>query len=282
MNFHRPTDLAQALEIRAQTGAKILAGGTDIYPALSGPELVEEVLDITVIPELKQIYETSEGWHIGATCTWAQVANASFPSGFAALQQAARKVGSQQIQNTGTIGGNLCNASPAADGVPPLLVLDAQAEIGSSQGNRRVSLDKFILGVRKVDLRESELLVGLFIPHKSTQGGAAFEKIGARKHLIISISMVAVRLEVYAGKITCAAISVGASSPVAKRIFDLEKLLIGLNFNEISHIKALISKQVKLSLEPIDDIRANATYRDIAAIELIERALRRAFMVAVS
>ncbi|WP_456389898.1 FAD binding domain-containing protein [Profundibacter sp.] len=273
MAYFRPTDLKQAYGILADTGAKILAGGTDIFPAQARRELRGEVLDISAISELGGITQTKAGWRIGATTTWSEIAKAPLPPALAALQQAAREVGSLQIQNSATIAGNLCNASPAADGVPPLLVLEAEVEIGSLGGGRRLPLSEFITGVRETALKAGEIVTALHIPQGAAQGTSAFRKLGARKYLVISICMVAARLELVDGVIRKAAISVGSCSPVARRLPDLETALIGYRHDNPAAWQDVLEQQACALLSPIADIRADAEYRKIAAIELVNRTI---------
>ena len=127
--YLRPTRTEEALERLAAAPLTVLAGGTDHYPARVGKPLAEDILDITALEALRGIRATDAGWRIGATTSWTQVIEAQLPPLFDALKQAAREVGGVQIQNAGTVAGNLCNASPAADGVPALLALDAHLEL---------------------------------------------------------------------------------------------------------------------------------------------------------
>src|SRR5690606_31706996 len=120
--------LEEALQALARPFA-VLAGGTDFYPVRVGRAVTEDVLDITGIAALRGISETSAGWRLGATSSWGELIEADLPPMFDGLKQAAREVGGRQIQNTGTIAGNVCNASPAADGVPALLALDSEVEL---------------------------------------------------------------------------------------------------------------------------------------------------------
>ena len=121
--YLRPTRTEEALERLASAPLTVLAGGTDHYPARVARPLAEDILDITALEALRGIRETEEGWRIGATTSWTQLIEAELPPLFDALKQAAREVGGVQIQNAGTVAGNLCNASPAADGVPALLAI---------------------------------------------------------------------------------------------------------------------------------------------------------------
>ena len=281
MSYHRPDTLARAIKVLAATNARILAGGTDIFPAERRQTLTGEILDLTGIADLRGIRQTPDGWRIGATTTWSDIANASLPAGFAALQEAARVVGAQQVQNAGTIGGNLCNASPAADGIPPLLVLEGEVEIAASNGTRRMALAQFVQGVRKVDLRPGEILKAVHIAAANVHGASAFEKLGARTYLVISITMVAARVVVSDGKISAAAISVGAASPVARRLSGLEEGLIGRDINDLSAWRGSIRAHIATVLSPLKDIRGDEAYRLSAAEILISRAVNRALQGAV-
>jgi len=256
-------------------GAMIVAGGTDIYPAHVGRPLPASVVDISRIAELQGISATATGLRIGAAVTWSELLAAQLPSAFDALKQAAREVGSRQIQNRGTVAGNLCNASPAADGVPPLLSLDAQVELVSPRGLRQMPLERFITGYRRTALTPGELLTAVLIPNCSIAGTSAFEKLGARRYLVISIIMAAARIEFAdGGRIGNARIAVGAASPVAVRLPSLEDDLRGLAPGV--RPSSLLADRHLEPLKPISDLRAAATYRRDAARTVIGRALDRA------
>lgn len=276
MAYHRPTSLTDALDLLATSDVPILAGGTDVFAMETGRELRGDVLDITAIAQLNGISQSDDGWRIGATTTWSEVANAALPAAFMALQQAAREVGSLQIQNSATVAGNLCNASPAADGVPPLLILDACVEVGSQQGTRQIPLSEFVTGVRKTALKSGEMVTAIVIPSTAMHGTSAFRKLGARKYLVISICMVAARLIITDEVITEAAISVGSCSPVACRMPVLESAMLGQRFDDPKAWQAVLEQQVNHLLSPIDDIRADAGYRSTVAVELINRSIQDA------
>jgi CO/xanthine dehydrogenase FAD-binding subunit len=264
--------VAEAVALLAQGGWRVLAGGTDLYPG-AGRQLSGAVLDVTGIAGLDGIARDG-GLRIGAATSWAAIAAASLPPACRALQQAARVVGGRQVQVAGTIGGNLCNASPAADGVPPLLALAAEVELASPAGVRRLGLADFLLGPRRTALDPAELLTAVVIPEAGLAGRSAFVKLGARSHLVISIAMVAARVEVAAGRVTGAAVAVGAASPVARRLPQVEAALTGAPLAEVAaRIRAV---DVQASLAPIDDVRATAAYRNHAAVDLVRRAVAEA------
>src|SRR5262249_12973399 len=153
---------------------------------------------------------------------------ASLPPLFDGLKLAAREVGGVQIQNAGTLAGNLCNASPAADGVPALLALDAVVELAGPGGERSLPLERFILGPRRTALQTGELATAIRVPKPRGAARSHFLKLGARKYLVISIVMVAATIEVAAdGRVAAAKVAVGACSPVAQRLRMLEMRLAG-------------------------------------------------------
>jgi CO/xanthine dehydrogenase FAD-binding subunit len=271
--YHAPTNLHEALRIASEGRAKIIAGGTDVYPSTKQGKFQRQFLDVTRISELKQIALQEDCVRVGAAVSWTQVINADLPPAFLALQEAAREVGSIQIQNAGTVAGNLCNASPAADGVPPLLVLDASVEIASSaRGTRVVPLSDFILGVRRTALAPDELVTAILVPAVPANLCSAFEKLGSRRYLVISITMVAALVGCNSdGSITEARIAVGACSPVAQRLLQLEASLIGQRVSEVNVDMAHL-----LTLAPIDDVRGSKEFRLNVVAEQCRRAIDRA------
>ncbi len=273
MDFARPSKIEEALVLLASGTWDILSGGTDYYPGLRDEPPEAPILDISAISELRGIAREVDGWRIGALATWTDVIRADLPPAFNGLKLAAREVGSIQIQNRATLVGNLCNASPAADGVPPLLVLDAKVEIASAQGRRVVPLSEFVLGNRHTAMSDTEIVTGVLVPERAGHGVSSFVKLGSRKYLVISIAMVAVRLVVDAGYVAEAAVSVGACSEVALRLGGLEQALAGV---QVDDIEAVITDGHFADLDPISDVRASAGYRRDAAQELVRRALREA------
>ncbi|MDO9639149.1 MAG: FAD binding domain-containing protein [Pseudotabrizicola sp.] len=268
-SYARPQTLDEAIGMLAQGQRRILAGGTDLYPA-AGVQLDGDVLDLTAIAALDGI-TPGAGLRIGACTTWTAIAEAALPPALRCLQQAARQVGGRQVQNAGTIGGNLCNASPAADGVPPLLALNALVELAGPQGLRQLPLAQFLTGPRQTLRAKDEVLTAVIVPEAALHGHSSFVKLGARAYLVISIAMVAARVQVADGRITSAAIAVGACSGVAQRLPAVEAALIGaLLADAAARVRAA---DLAAALSPIDDVRATATYRMVAATELVRRAV---------
>ena len=253
----------------------MLAGGTDFYPALGARPVGENVLDISRLVGLRGLSETADHIFIGARTTWTDIIGATLPPAFDALRQAARDVGSIQIQNRATVAGNLCNASPAADGVPALMVLDAEVELRSRSGTRWLTLDAFLLGNRVTALKTNELLTGIRVPKRSATGTSSFYKLGARRYLVISIAMAAARLVIDdAGNIADAAVCVGACSAVARRLGALEAALRGGRAD--GSLPGLVRPEHLAPLAPIDDVRGSAAYRRDAALEIVRRAIAAA------
>lgn len=274
--YHKAASLQDALEMLAREPArKVLAGGTDVYPAKTtragwGQRSYPDVLDIWSLDELRGIARRGETWRIGALATWSDIIAAALPAAFDGLKLAAREVGSVQVQNRGTIAGNICNASPAADGMPPLLCLDARIEITSLNGTRTVPLASFVDGYRHTVLRPGELVTAVEVPASDGQGD--FLKLGARRYLVISIAMAAGVVALCAdGTIRTARIAVGSCSAVAQRLERLETLLIGRRPDP-----SLVTPLHLDHLTPLDDVRGSASYRKAAALQLVRDLVARA------
>lgn len=270
-SYLRPTSQSEALAALAQGRRTVLAGGTDYYPSRVGKPLTDDILDIGAIAALRGIREEADHWRIGATTSWSELIAARLPPLFDGLTLAAREIGGVQIQNAGTVAGNVCNASPAADGVPPLLALDARVEVADSTGSRSLALADFILGNRRTLLRPEQLLTAILIPKPAHAARSHFLKLGARKYLVVSIVMVAATLEVEAGRVSAARVALGAASAVAQRLPLLEAALIG------KRCDARLGEQAQFEclapLAPIADVRASAEYRLDAGLTLLRRLL---------
>ncbi|RWP43744.1 xanthine dehydrogenase family protein subunit M [Mesorhizobium sp.] len=271
IRYAKPTTVDEALALLGEASWRILAGGTDFYPAQGAKPFRENVLDINGLATLRGIAETEDHWVIGARTTWTDLVRHPLPAAFDALKQAAREVGSVQIQNVASIAGNLCNASPAADGVPALLVLDAEVELRSTAMARHLPLEKFILGNRRTELQPGEMVTAIRVPKNAGTGTSAFVKLGARRYLVISIAMAAARLTIEDGIVGNAAVAVGSCSVVAKRLAGVEAALRGLPVDH-ALITAIQSAPMD-ELSPIGDVRGSAEYRLDAVREIVARAV---------
>ena len=268
-DYLRPVSLEEALQALARPWT-VLAGGTDFYPARVGRAIDENVLDISAIAALRGIAEGPAGWRLGATTTWSELLETPLPPLFDGLKQAAREIGGRQIQNAGTVAGNLCNASPAADGVPPLLALDAEVELAGRAGTRRLPLSAFLTGNRRTVLAPGELLIAIHLPRAAHEARSAFLKLGARRYLVISIAMAAATVELDGRRVAAARVAVGACSAVAQRLPGLEAALAGV---PIDRLAERVDTAHLAPLTAIDDVRGSAAYRTDAVVTLLRRLL---------
>jgi CO/xanthine dehydrogenase FAD-binding subunit len=271
-SYLRPERLEDALDALGSRALTVLAGGTDFYPARVGQPLDDDVLDITAISGLRDIADEGERWTIGALVTWTDLLRADLPPCFDGLRAAAREIGGVQVQNAGTIVGNVCNASPAADGVPVLLTLNAAIELASAAGRRSVPIHEFIVGNRSTLRRPDELVTGISIPRPGPGAASTFVKLGARGYLVISIVSAAVLIEPLEGEVAGARVGVGACAPVARRLPALEAALRGRPL-DLTLADALDEGELHETLSPIDDVRGSADYRREAAGIALRRAL---------
>lgn len=277
-DYLRPARLDDALAILAGRAMPVLAGGTDFYPARVGRPIDCDILDITRVAQLRGVHDEGNLFRIGAMVTWSELIATPLPpqydGQFAALRAAAREVGGVQIQNAGTVTGNLCNASPAADGVPPLMALGARVELASQRGLRQVPLTDFIVGNRKTLRRADELVTAVLVPKWRAGARSTFLKLGHRRYLVISIAMVSVVLAVDStGRISMSGVAVGACSVAAQRLSSLEARLIG---RPVLEAASLVTADDFHQLTPIDDVRGSAAYRLDAALTLVRQALSEA------
>ena len=272
-SYLRPKTIEEALAELSAGPRILLAGGTDYYPARVGQPLDDDILDITAISGLAGIADAGDHWRIGALARWADLARTDLPAAFDGLKAAALQIGGAQVQNAGTICGNICNASPAADGTPNLLVLDAAVELSATGTSRTLPVGEFVTGNRTTERRPDELVSALLIPKAPDGARSGFLKLGARHYLIISITMVAILLSPAAdGTVAEARVAVGACSPVPQRLPSLEDALRGCALD--AGLADIPDPSHLAPLEPIDDIRATAAYRLDATLTLLRRALR--------
>ena len=270
LNYFRPDNLNDCLVALRENSWTLLAGGTDFYPARVGKKLNEKVLDLTGIRELRSIRVTEDNISIGALTTWTDIVNAKLPNAFVGLKKAAKTIGGVQTQNAGTICRNVCNASPAADSVPNLMALDAKVKLMSVKETRILPLEDFILGNRKTARKSDEFVTGLIIPHPRMDTRSNFEKLGSRAFLVISIAMVGVVTEVTeTGEIVNLNVAVGSCSAVSQRLHLLENEAKGQKLQDLE-IKPLHLE----NLEPIDDIRGTAAYRNAVIPEMVLRTIK--------
>jgi CO/xanthine dehydrogenase FAD-binding subunit len=271
-SYLRPDRLDEALRALAAFPLTVLAGGTDVYPARVGRFVDDDILDISALPGLRAIAIDDGLVRIPAQATWTDVVRADLPAAFDGLKAAARAIGGVQIQNRGTVCGSLCNASPAADGLPNLIALDARVELTSRGGRREVPAASFMVGNRRTLRRPEELVTAVLVPLPSASARSAFLKLGSRAYLVISIAMVAAVMDVDdRGRVASARIVVGACSEVPQRVPAVEARLVGRDASP-DLAREIVAADLA-ALTPIDDVRGTAAYRRDAALTLVRRAL---------
>lgn len=258
----RPRSLDEALALRAEhPDASVLAGGTDLMVSLElGAWAPTRVLDLWRVAELRGIATSPEGLtRVGALCTWTDVARSSLLPG--ALRDAARTVGAPQIQNRGTVGGNIVNASPAGDSLPMWLALDAELELRSTRGVRTVPASAFWLAYRRTALAHDELLTAVLLPPRAWAPAGpdhlAYRKVGTRLAQAISKVVLGGRLRVEGGVVMEARVALGSVAPVPLRLPRVEAALVGRPLAEAPAAAELVAADI----HPIDDIRSTADYR---------------------
>ncbi len=262
----QPRNLPEALEMKAKHGdrAKILAGGTDLLVLLKDRKLkAEVVMSLSRLRELNFIrFEEGRGATLGALATHGAVANSPIMrQKFPDLAEACAQVGAVQIQNLGTVGGNLCNASPAADAAPPLLLMDAVLTLASARGERTVSIHDFFLGPRQCVLQPDEILKEIFMPQISGRRGAIYLKLGRRKAMEIAIVGVGIAVHLNGSDqvVSECRIAMGSVAPTPVRARRGEKI-----FKDRELKDELIEEAAEVAAEeasPISDVRGTREYR---------------------
>ena len=269
MAVYIPSNLKAALDILRDPECIVISGGTDYFPALKRCNGVKKLVSLMSVPEIQGLKSERTGIRMGAALTWTQLIKSDLPPAFDALKTAGRQVGSLQIQNAATVVGNLCNASPAADGMPPLFALNAEVELHSAmRGRRQVPLSEFVQGVRKTDRESDEIVTSVFVPNPPEGMQSVFSKLGSREYLVISIAMTALNVVLDKnGRVKDMRVAVGACSTVAQRLSLLENDARGKLLSEID-----LSLDHLAVLSPIDDVRASAMYRRDVVLEQIRQA----------
>ena len=269
--FIAPKTLDAALEaLRERPNAVVLAGGTDLWPHWTGsgprPQLV---LSLHRLAALSRIEQQDGELRIGALCTHRQLGSSELVQEAApALAAAAKTVGAAQIQNRGTLGGNLANASPAADLPPALLAAEAVVELASCAGKRELPLRDFFIAYRTVDRRPDELLVAVRLRPLPAGSNEFFRKVGTRKAQAISKVVAAARIALSAqGQVTQATLAFGSVAATPLRLTSVEQWL---KDKPLAAARAAVAAQVRAAVNPIDDLRSSAAYRRHVSGAIVE------------
>ena len=273
--YERPETVEAALEMLGGAQARPLAGGTDLIPQLrESRREARLVVDLKHIPGLNSIDRwTDGGWRIGAAVSVRKLAaDAGIVHDHPGLIEAARLIGSLQIQSRATLGGNLCNGAPSADAVPLMISLAAQAQVAGAGGPRTVPLESLLLGPGKTALAPGELLVALLLPPRPTRSAARYLRFTPRREMDIAIAGSGVAVTLGAGgEIESARITLASVAPVPLRAGQAEARLIGERPSA-----ALLAEAAQIAggeARPISDTRASADYRRELVAVLTRRAL---------
>ncbi len=271
--YHQPETVEEAVNLlHKQSEVKILAGGTDLIPKMKQRLFnPKHIINLKKIPSLKGIKETERGIWIGATTKLRDIEKSKLVKEKIPLQyQCVKTIGSVQIRNMGTLGGNVCNASPAADGALGLIALNATIHITGINGERDVAVEDFFRGPGESVLGKDELVTGFTVPAPEEATGFHFISIG-RMALDISTISVAVTVTLREGEVSDSRICLGSVAPVPLRLKKVEGYLMGKELRVDVITEA--AERVSAGIKPIDDLRASAEYRREAAKGLMMEAL---------
>jgi len=282
VEFLQPLDWREALEAKAaHPGAVPIFGGTDVMVEMNFARgRPQAVLDLTRIPEIREWGEDNGRLRVGAGVTYTRII-ADLGNKLPGLAMASRTVGSPQIRNRGTVGGNLGTASPAGDGLPPLYVSQAEIEVFSTEGSRLVPVSEFIVGPKRNALMENELISAFYVPE--AEGPQQYSKIGPRNAMVIAVCSFGLALHSERGKIGAC---IGSAGPTPLRAGEAEGFIEGvLEEGGLWESRAQIKESalrrfgemVAAAARPIDDVRGTADYRRRSVGVLAQRTLKWAW-----
>jgi carbon-monoxide dehydrogenase medium subunit len=274
IKYLKPRTLEEAIELLTKIrGSRVLAGGTDLLVDLkTGRVSAEALVDIGAIRELRGVEDLGDRIRIGAATRLQEIVESDVVAReLPLLRNAVESMGSWQIRNLATVGGNLCNASPAADTAPPLLAYEAELVIVGPRGTRVVPITKFFTGYRRTALEEGEILKEIVIG-KRAWSGWSYIKLGRRSSFTLSIVSVAVLTSTRGGVLEDVRIALGSVAPTPIRAYRAEEYLRGREVSlEVLERAAEIARE---EASPIDDVRASAWYRREMVYRLTLDALK--------
>ncbi len=274
-----PRTLTEACDLLWQYGdrAKVIAGGTDLVISLRNGLIKPELLiDITHLPELRRIEERNDSVSIGGSVTHSEIVSSLIVQTYGRiLSEASSQVGSPQIRNLGTLGGNIVNASPAADTVPPLMVLEAKAKILSKEGEKEIPVSSLFRGPYQSALQPHEILVSISFKKLGQDMKGSLIRLARREGMAISRMSIAVILQKKGDLIEDIRISIGAVTPIPNRMKEAESLLKHQRYD--TDLLKMASEKVSSEMILQTGIRASTPYKKPVVEALVERAIRRAF-----
>ena len=279
MRYEAPETIERACQLLAgESGiARVLAGGTDLLVQMKtdviDPDLV---IDIKRIAETRAIVSEPAGWRIGAAVTGAELKeHAAFKAAWPGVVEAANLIGSTQVQGRATMGGNLCNGSPAADSVPALIAAGAKAVIVGPKGRRELPVEDVMIGVRKLALTKGEIITAFLLPARPNSGGDAYLRFIPRTEMDIAVVGCGVSLVLdAAGVCTAARMSLGAVAERPLLVADAAKALVGTKVDAAALDK--LAAAASAACRPIDDKRGTKDFRIKVAGVLARRTAQNA------
>lgn len=277
LTYNKPTTVDEAVALLKQPGARrrVLAGGTDLLVQLrSGRLQAQGIVDIKRIPELQSIREENGGFRIGAAVAGAALGeHAALRRMWPGVVEGANLIGSTQIQGRASLGGNLCNGSPAADSVPALIAAGVRCTIAGPSGRREVPVESVVVGPGKTALAEGEFLVDFFLPAQAAKGGDSYLRFIPRTEMDIAVVGAAVNLVLDAsGVCTSARVSLGAVAPRALLVEAAGKALVGTRVDDAA-LDAMAAA-ARAACAPINDKRGTIEFRTHVAGVLAKRAAK--------
>jgi CO/xanthine dehydrogenase FAD-binding subunit len=279
-DYQIPKTLREACDLLWKYGekARVIAGGTDLVILLrDGKEQPQCVVDITHIPELRKIEEKDGMICIGAGVTHSEISSSPLVRRYGrVLSDAAGEIGSPQIRNTGTIGGNIVNASPAADTLPPLMILNAVAKVATKEGEREVPLQQVFEGPYQTNLKPHEILVRITFQKLPPDAMTSFVRLARREAMAIARMSVALLLQMEKGndRIRDIRVSLGAVTPTPRRLSGVEVFLKGKSPGEVT--LKMVSKKVSEEMVKQAGVRPSTSYKSPVVEALFMRAFREA------
>ena len=275
MRYEAPEslDTAVALLAGARGDARVLAGGTDLLVQMRADVLDPElIVDIKKIPETRAVAQEKGGWRVGAAVTGAELKeNAALRKAWPGVVEAANLIGSTQIQGRATMGGNLCNGSPAADSVPALIAAGAVATVAGPKGRRDIAVEDVMLGPRKLSLVKGEFIVSFFLPPRAKGSGDAYLRFIPRTEMDIAVVGAGVNLTVDGkGVITAARVSLGAVAAKVLLVPAAAQAIVGSSLDRPAQDR--LEAAARAACQPIDDKRGTVEFRTQVAGVLTRRA----------
>ena len=274
MRYEAPDSLdsAVALLAAAPGDARVLAGGTDLLVQMRSDVLDPElIVDIKKIPETRAVAQDKGGWRIGAAVTGAELReNAALKKAWPGVVEAANLIGSTQVQGRATLGGNLCNGSPAADSVPALIAAGALASIVGPKGRRDLPVEDVMLGPRKLALTKGELVASFLLPPRPKGSSDAYLRFIPRTEMDIAVVGAGVSLTAEGGRVTAARVSLGAVAARVLRVAAAAQAIVGSTLDRAAQDR--LEAAARAACQPIDDKRGTVEFRTQVAGVLARRA----------